>query len=444
MENQPETARRGPVRALLALLGPGLFLIGYNIGTGSVTTMAKAGSSWGMQLTWTVLLSCIFAFLGIVLFGRYTLATGDTILYAIRRRLPYGTPISLFIMATLILAEFAGVAGLTAIIVDLLCEWSRAIAGASLDSIKAANTDTDFLRRAFTVGSLRLTYVVGICAVVGIILWKGRYAFLETLLAVLVAVMGVCFLVTAVLLVPSWREILAGLVPGIPDDPEAMKIVAGMSGTTFSTAVLYCRSITLKAKGWGPEQGSRAWLDAGVSAVSMFFLSIAVMICAAGTLFIAHTPVEKTVDMVLLLEPLAGNLALSLFVIGIVGAGLSSLFPTILIAPWLISDFRGRPIDPKSWINRTFVVLGILFGLAGPLLGFDPVWLMTATMALLAVVTPFSMIAITVLLNQKHVGVYRNPWWMNVGCVAALVFSVVMQVFAVIAFAKEVQEFFQS
>ena len=55
------------LRSILAMLGPGLFLIGYNIGTGSVTTMASSGSRWGMQLTWIVLLSCVFVFFGIAL-----------------------------------------------------------------------------------------------------------------------------------------------------------------------------------------------------------------------------------------------------------------------------------------------------------------------------------------------------------------------------------------
>ena len=31
------------ISLFLSSIGPGLFLIGYNIGTGSVTTMAKAG-----------------------------------------------------------------------------------------------------------------------------------------------------------------------------------------------------------------------------------------------------------------------------------------------------------------------------------------------------------------------------------------------------------------
>ncbi|MHC4175726.1 MAG: divalent metal cation transporter, partial [Planctomycetota bacterium] len=37
---------------------PGIFLLGFNIGTGSVTAMAKAGATYGMSLLWTILLSC--------------------------------------------------------------------------------------------------------------------------------------------------------------------------------------------------------------------------------------------------------------------------------------------------------------------------------------------------------------------------------------------------
>ena len=39
--------RKAPMHALkrlLAIIGPGIFAIGYTIGTGSVTSMAKAGS----------------------------------------------------------------------------------------------------------------------------------------------------------------------------------------------------------------------------------------------------------------------------------------------------------------------------------------------------------------------------------------------------------------
>ena len=42
--------------AFIAMFLPGIFLLGFNIGTGSVTTMAKAGADYGMALLWTVLI----------------------------------------------------------------------------------------------------------------------------------------------------------------------------------------------------------------------------------------------------------------------------------------------------------------------------------------------------------------------------------------------------
>lgn len=47
----------------LSAIGPGLFLIGYNIGTGSVTTMAKVGAEHRMNLTWTLVLVVALYFL---------------------------------------------------------------------------------------------------------------------------------------------------------------------------------------------------------------------------------------------------------------------------------------------------------------------------------------------------------------------------------------------
>ncbi len=419
-----ETKKGNPFGRLLTLLGPGLFLIGYNIGTGSVTTMASAGSRWGMSLTWTVVLSCIFTYVGILAFSRYTLVTGDTILYAIKRRFPYGKPISLFLLVSVTVAEFAGVTGLTAIVVDLLLEWIRFATGHYNEAIK-------------------LLVTLGVAGTLFTVLWVGSYAFLEKLLSVLVALMGVSFIVTALLLVPSWRDILVGLVPRVPEEPNASLLVAGMAGTTFSSAILYCRSITLRHKGWTVADGKRAQADTLVSVGAMFVLSIAVMICAAGTLYVAGQPVEAAVDMVKTLEPLAGKFAITLFVAGIVGAGVSSLIPTVLIGPWLIADYTNTPINPRSKSSRILVSVAVLIALGAPYFPSSiakPVFIMILTMALLAVILPFSTIAITVLLNQKeHMKEHKNSPAMNAACIAAILFSVVMSYYATVGLWEYIQ-----
>ena len=406
------TNKSSMVAKLLAVLGPGLFLIGYNIGTGSVTTMASAGSRWGMSLTWTVVLSCLFTYIGLFAFSRYTLVTGDTILYAIKQRFPMGRPIAFFIMSAVIFAEFFSLTGLMAISVDLLHEWIKYASGYYHDGIKLALT-------------------LSLSGMLFILLWIGEYQLLEKILAAVVMVMGISFLLPALLVVPSWREIFAGLIPGVPHEQGAALLVAGMAGTTFSSAILYCRSITLKAKGWRLAEQKKSLIDTVVSVGMMFLLSIAIMICAAGTLYTMNKPVENAIDMVRTLEPLAGQFAISLFIIGIVGAGVSSLIPTILIAPWVISDYTHTEINPHSKQSRIFVSLGVVVCLIGPYLRTNPVILMILTMALLAVILPLSTIAITILLNQKQLGEHKNGTGMNIACMGAILFSLIMSYYGV-------------
>ena len=68
-------------KGLQALL-PGIFLIGYNIGTGSLTAMSKAGANFGTGLLWAVLLSCLITWYLINFFSRFTMATGMTAMEA--------------------------------------------------------------------------------------------------------------------------------------------------------------------------------------------------------------------------------------------------------------------------------------------------------------------------------------------------------------------------
>ena len=74
----------------LLSFGPGLFCIGYTMGTGSVTSMVKAGSDYGPALLWVLLLSCLFSFVLMEAYGRYAVVTGDTAIHGIRTKLKGG------------------------------------------------------------------------------------------------------------------------------------------------------------------------------------------------------------------------------------------------------------------------------------------------------------------------------------------------------------------
>jgi Mn2+/Fe2+ NRAMP family transporter len=86
------------IKQLLAIIGPGIFAIGYTIGTGSVTSMAKAGSQYGLQLVWVLFLSCLFSGVLMEAYGRMAAVTGDTALHAVKRHLPFGRTLAILVL----------------------------------------------------------------------------------------------------------------------------------------------------------------------------------------------------------------------------------------------------------------------------------------------------------------------------------------------------------
>ena len=109
----------------LSAVGPGLFLIGYNIGTGSVTTMAKTGAEFGMGLFWAVVLSCIFTYVLMIAYGKVTLVTGRTALFNFKQEFKWGWILSLYIILVLIIGELLALMGVMGIVADLVQEGVR-------------------------------------------------------------------------------------------------------------------------------------------------------------------------------------------------------------------------------------------------------------------------------------------------------------------------------
>jgi len=388
---------------LISSVGPGIFLIGYNIGTGSVTTMAASGSRYGMSLFWALLLSCVFTFVMLVAYGRYTLVTGRTAISSFNEY--FGKGVSIFIMFGLILGELAALMGVLGIVVDMIDEWV-------------------FYMIDHHANQVMVTVVI----ILGLyyLFWVGRYARFEKVFAIFVAIMGLSFITSMILVVPDAGEVVKGLVPSIPKEQNAHLIAAGMAGTTLSAILFIMRSIVVQEKGWGVDNLKQEKRDAFVSALLMLILSAAVMACAAGTLYRQEIPVDRAVDMVKTLEPMAGKFAITLFVIGIVSAGLSTVFPIVLIAPWLISDFTNKPRNIQSPMYRILGGLGILLGLTVPVFGGRPVFIMIASQAFQALLMPMVTIAIIILLNRRQImKEHKAGWWLNLGCGATFVFSMV-------------------
>ena len=399
----------------LTAIGPGLFLIGYNIGTGSITTMAKVGAEHGMTLTWALVLSCIFTYVLMVAYGQTTLVSGKTALSTIKTNIKYGQVLAIYILIALVIGEILALMGIFGIVTDLIQEASRLLFGGS----------------GFNTLAITAVLVVSLYA----LLWIGKYQVFEKFLIILVILMGLSFIIVFFMVKPSFSSIAGGLVPSIPKSDGTLRLIAAITGTTCSAALFIMRSTVVAEKGWTIKNLKLEKRDSAVSASMMLFLSLVIMAVSAGTLHVMGMKMNNTVEMISLFEPLGGKIAAIILILGIVGAGISSIFPIILIAPWLISDYTGKERNIRSPMYRILGLVGVMFGFGMQFIDTTPPLLMIFSQAFQALILPAVAIPIFILINRKslmrdHVA----GTMMNIGLIAVILYSLLTSYFALADF----------
>ena len=390
----------------LALFLPGIFLLGFNLGTGSVTAMAKAGAEYGMTLLWTIVTSCLCTFFMINIYGRYTLITGETALQAFKKHIH--PVVGMYFIAALSLGVAGSVMGVMGIVAEISHEWSKTM---------------------FSGGIAPVWFAAVFSSLVFFIFWNGKTEFFERSLAVIVAVMSACFLVNFFILMPSPIEILRGLIPSVPkvDAPQSagpLLVIASMVGTTVFSGLFIIRTTLVKEAGWTLQDERTQRNDALFAVFMMFLISAAIMAAAAGTLHVQGLGLSRASQMIELLEPLAGPLATSLFAVGIIAAGVSSQFPNVLMLPWLLCDYNETERDMTLLKYRLMVFAVSLLGLVVPLFGARPVLVMIISQAFNAVILPATVACIIYLTNREDLmGDKKNSWKSNFILLGIFLFS---------------------
>jgi manganese transport protein len=367
---------------VLVLFLPGIFAVGSNIGTGSVTTMSKAGADFGMQLLWTILLSCYATYFMICIYGKFALVTGQTALQAFRK---YIHPaMGIFFIVALTAAVSGSMVGVMGIVADVCYVWSKSVIEGGIHPIFFA---------AFFI------------FLVDYVLWRGKTEFFQRALAVTVSIMGISFLINFFLTMPPPVDIIKGLIPNLPkesvDKGGPFMVIAGMVGTTVFSGMFIIRTTLVKEAGWTIKDFKHQRNDAAVSATLMFLISSAIMAAAAGSLYAKHIPLDKVSQMLGLLEPLAGKMGAAIFAFGIISAGVGCSVPNILMLPWLVCDYNNSPRDMTLTKYRIMIVLFSLQGLVVPIVGGKPILVMVVSQALSSLLLPMTTICILYLTNRK-------------------------------------------
>ena len=407
---------------VLRRIGPGIFAIGYTIGTGSVTSMIVAGSSYGMQLLWVLALSCLFSWVLMEAYGRYYLVTGETALFAFRRHLPLGKLIAISIIVGIAFGQWNSLIGILGIsanaIMEILALFIPALEG----------------------NEYAWVLIIAILIVSGMyaLLWKGSYTVFEKILVIFVSLMGLSFLLSLFVVVPDPAAVARGFLPSIPQVEGGRMLVAAFVGTTMAAATFISRPLFIQGKGWTKNNLSEQSRDALWAALLIFVISSAIMSVAMGAFYHDGMVVTRVLDMVTALEPIAGRLAIAIFFVGTLAAGLSSVFPILMIAPLMIADYQQGRLDTSSRQFKVLTGIACLVGLLVPIFGANPIRAQILTQVFNVFVLPLVIIGILILINKKTLmGVHSAGWVLNIGMMLALIFACIISYNGVVAILEQ-------
>lgn len=410
---------------MLLSIGPGMFCIGYTIGTGSVTTMTVAGSKYGTKLLWVLAASCLFSGVMMEAYGRYAVVTGETAIHSFKTRLKGGKIWAVLTLVGIVLGQWCCFSGLVGLSANAVYEGIQVF----LPSLS--------LPHYWSV----LGISIGIMIFMYSLLLVGRYSFFEKVLIFFVTILGLSFFLSMFIVLPSPTEIVKGLIPTVPKVEGTKIMVAAFVGTTMAAPTFVVRPLLMKGKGWTIKNLHNQTRDAAWAALLMFLISGSIMVCSTGALFHHGIIVDKVLDMVHTLHPIAGKYAVCLFIMGILSAGLSSIMPVLMIAPLLVADYREGSLDTRSRVFRGLAALACVMGLLVPIFGANPIIAQIVTQVSQVFILPLVVGGILYLINQKkYMGKQRAGILLNAGMFTAFCFSCIMSYLAI----KGLAEYFSS
>ncbi len=418
------TPKKSFLKKILAVIlgfGPGIFAIGYTIGTGSVTSMIVAGSKFNMQLLWVLLLSCVFSGVLMFAYGNYALLTGETALFGFKKHLKYGKALAILVIIGITFGQWNSLMGILGISSNIIYE----ILAINFDGLSAYKYETV------------LAIAVAIIITFYLLMLVGKYTFFEKILVIFVSLMGFSFILSLCFVQPLSIDVVKGLIPSIPDVPGGKMLVAAFVGTTMASATFLSRPLFVKGKGWTIKNLNQQKRDSITAAILIFVISGVIMAVAAGALYYQGKEVTQVLDMANTLEPVAGKWAVTIFFFGALSAGLSSIFPCLLIAPLLVADYQSGELDTSSRQFRIITGIACLVALIGPAFGANPVEVQILSQVFNVFILPVVVLGIILMLHSKKVMKdYKTSLGVYIGLYAALFFSLVISYNGIIALTE--------
>jgi manganese transport protein len=357
------------------------------IGPGTVTTAVTAGSLYQLDLLWTVAFATVACILLQEVSARITIASGLSLGQAVVKK--FGSQKGFWINVTIGVSVIIGCAAYEA--------------GNILGGVSGLNLLFEGDGRVYTV------LVTG-CAV--FILWGGRQQWISTLMTILVAMMGLAFLVLALHIDFSFPQIIgSALVPKIPVGSEL--ITLGLVGTTIVPYNLFLGS--------GISKGQTVPMMRIGLAISVIIGGlITTWILLAGTLVNDFSSFPALADE---FRNKVGSLGAWALGIGLFAAGFSSAITSPYAASVIAANVLGA--EKKNLIRLSWgivVLIGFLFGISG----VKPIPIILVVQAMNGLILPLVTAYLIIIINDRTLipKVNRHAGYYNV--VLLVIFTCVL------------------
>lgn len=379
------------------MVGPGLITAATGVGAGDLVAALVAGTKYNMTFVWAIVLGAIIKFALNEGVGRWSLATGKTILQGWR---------SLGSWTTIYFGIYVVI-------------WGFVYGAAGTSS--AALATTAMFPQIPLWGWAILHGLVAFGLV-----WMGRYQVFEKVMMWLTGFMFITVVGSAIFVFPYLMDLVGGLVPRLPDGSlfYALGLIGGVGGSITMASYGYW----IKEKKWS----GRPWIpimrfDSGIAYIMTAIFTISLLIVGAGFLFGTGITIEGEKGLLALGELLGerfGEWVRWLFLLGFWSASFTSVLGVWNGVPYLFADFMRHlgkdreyndpePVKETSKWYRAFLIWLTFPPMLLLFLG-KPVQLVIAYGVLGAVFMPFLAITLMWLLNSKRVSSdMRNNWISN-------------------------------
>jgi NRAMP (natural resistance-associated macrophage protein)-like metal ion transporter len=361
------TARRA--RKFADSLGPGLITGAADDDPSGLATYSQAGAQFGAGLLWTVLFTTPLM-IGIQLVSaRIGWLTGQGLAASIRRVMPFWVTVS--IVSLLLVANTLNIAA----------------------DIAAMGESLRLLIGGPSQHGLALLFGL-LCTVLPI--WLGFDAMVRILKWLTLALLS--YVAVVFMLHVNWETVLKqSLIPHLSHGGAYWVMVVAVLGTTISPYLFFWQAAQeaeqrqrLDAKG-GTEKAIaptpiyvrehlyRIKLDTTVGMVYSNIIAFCVILATALTLHSnGITDIQTTAQAAQALRPLAGELAFTLFALGIIGTGMLAVPVLAASSAYAVADaLQWRSgLDNHLFEARGFYVvigLGTLIGTLIDFTGLDPI-----------------------------------------------------------------------